>query len=908
MIEITTRPPIEVTVVLLGHDEADHRPRAFHYYAQAGVPCIAVEPMHVAGTVHINKERLQGVLAQVATPFVCLALDADFVLPDALQSAQVSLRAQPQAMAVQGHALAYSAGNGRVTYRQVGAAFDQGLAGNALARISRYALAAQPAWRAVVRVSALNAALVALPDELDVAGFCVALSYALLVDGEITHLDHTDVVCEYVPGEPASVAREERLTQAVHCLRQMDAACQEVCADEEGFAVLNHLVQGTYDNGEAPVLFTSRWGSVTAEPERVFEPRQCIELPYYSRELFGQLSVLEFLCHAWPAGRAQHQALEGSWVRQRDLLQAHLNDTPESLQLRLWQALALGLFDVQVCQRLLATLTGKDDEARASELNNWLVRLEQVPGIASQPRLLATHSGQVLAALDAAALQAADRQRVVTHLSKHPAGQMAFVVLDLADDDGALQATFDSLLASGIRDFKLVVLKAGKPPAITTARDTLHFIQVNEGNWPAHLNQVVRQLPSEWLLLLRAGDQLLASGLMHLLVELSESPACQAICANEVQRDEDGRLHAVMRPGADLNLLRSQPRLMSRHWLVRRQAVLDLGGYSESNPQAFELDLLLRLVEAQGIGSLAHLDDYLLIGQQSAPALNEEALTVVSRHLTQLGYRAQLKNQQEAGLSIDLRHPTTPLVSVLVAGEGGLAQIQSCLTSVLQRTRYPRFEVVVACADDGVVAQQNFGGRVRLVVGEPGASRNTLLNLAASQARGEYLVLLSARCQVIAPAWIEALLNEAQRPEVGVTGGLLLGIDGLLAHAGYTLLSGPQLDSPWQGLSLEASAQAQWPHAVRSCPAVSGDCLMVRKSVFEDCDRLQAHEGGDIALCLAAGEMGQMVVWAPQAQLLIEGTVARDSEVLRSLGEQWPAAFSARGASENTLGWLAQVK
>lgn len=907
MIEIATGSPIDVTVVLLGHDQEDHRVRALHYYRQAGVPCVSLESLGANATGQVCKERLERALEQVTTPFVCLALDADFVLPAALVTAQACLHAQPQVVAAQGHALAYAAGNSKVAYHRIGSAFEHNLEGGGLARIGQYALAGQQGWRAVVRVATLKAALATLPAEFDFAGFRVALSYAILAQGEVAHLHQTDVVCEYAPCALTEVAREERLTQAVHILRQWDAAHQEVCADEDGFTMLNHFVRDTYDQGEAPLLFTSNWGSVTGDPERVFEPRQYIEMPYYTRGLFAQLTALEFLCHAWPTGQTQHQALEGGWVRQRDLLQEHPNDTPESLQLRYWQALALGLFDVRICQRLMAMLTDEDDVTRARELTDWIGRLEQVPGIERQARLQATGSGQVLAALAAATPQAAEFKRVHAHLSKRPTGQIAFVVLDLGDDDQALQTTFDSLLASGLRDFKLVVLKAGKPPAITTARDTLHFIQVNDGNWSAHLNQVVRQLPSEWLLLLQAGDQLLAGGLLHLLVELGESPECSAICANEIQRDTEGRLHAVVRPGADLNLLRSQPGLMSHHWLVRRQAVLDLGGYSETYLEALELDLLLRLVEAQGVGTLAHLEDYLVIGQQPSQRLNEEAMTVLNRHLTQLGYRAQLKNQEAAGLSIDFRHATTPLVSILVASEGDMAQLQACLASVLQRTRYPRFEILVACAEEGVVAQQSFGSRVRLLAGEPGASRSALLNLAASQARGEYLVLLAARCQVITPAWIEALLNEAQRPEVGVTGGLLQDADGKLAHAGYVLLNGPQVHSPWMGLSPAARVQAQWTQAVRSCPAVSGECLMVRKEVFEQCEGLQSQAGSDVDLCLAVAQAGQMVVWTPHAQLLVVDMAAQSAVVAQELLARWPSAFSGRAASGQALEWLAQV-
>lgn len=920
MIEIATGSRSDVTVVLLGHDQADHRVRALHYYGQAGVHCLPLESLLASTPAELCRERLEQALAQVTTPFVTLALDADFVLAASLDSAASCLHQQSQAVAVQGYALAYAPGNAQVAYHKIGSPFAPLAEEGAVARLTQYALAGQQAWRAVLRVAALRKALAAVPGELDFAGFLVALSCAVLAQGQIAHLEQTDVICEYVPCALMPVIREERLNQVVRTLRQWGAVQQWLGADEAGIVLLNRFVRATYNQGEAPLLFTSSWNSVVDDPERVFEPRQYVELPYYSSTLFDQLTALEFLCHAWPTGQKHLQALEGVWVRQRDLMQEHPNDVAESLQQRYWQAQALGLFNLDVCQRLMPMLNGDDDIDHARELGNWLQRLEQVPGIDMQARLRATASGQVLNAIAAATPDKAGRQRVMAHLAKHPAPQIAFVVVDLEDDDQALQATFDSLLASGVRNFKLVVLKGGNPPTITTARDTLHFIRVTESNWVTHLNQVVRQLPSEWLMLLQAGDVLLAGGLQHLSVELGEAPACQAIAANEVQRDAEGRLLNVVRSGSNLDLLRSQPGLMSRHWLVRRQAVLDLNGYSETHPQALELDLLLRLVEQQGQGCLAHLDDYLVIGQQASPALVKEAQVILNRHLTQLGYRSQISHQGASGLVIDFRHSATPLVSILLAFEGDSAQLQASLTAVLQRTRYPRYEVVVACASDAleaeVSASQAFAGRIRWLGAEPGASRQALLNLAASQARGDYLVLLSERCQVITPAWIEALLNEAQRPEVGVVGACLHATDGTLAHAGYELLADRQVHAPWQGLPLEVGARHSWTLSVRSCPAVSGDCLMVRKELFEHFGGLQTAAGADIDLCLAVAAAGLMVVWTPRSQLLVGALATLDASVSQALAARWPTAFSGRAqfgagsdsdASRPQPQWLVQL-
>lgn len=906
---ITTGSHKDVTVVLLGHGQGEYRARAQYFYQQAEVPCLLLEPLLASNSASCSQQLSQA-LEQVTTPLVMLALDSDFVLPAALDNAALRLQAVSQSIGAQGASLAYAAGNGHVAYHKVGSALAPLFEEGAVARLRQYAEAAQSAWRAVLRVEALQGALARLPDHLDFSGWRVALSYALLAQGAIESVEQTDVVCEYAPCTLTTAEQEEHLTQAVRALLQWDASGFGLCTDESGFALLNQFVRNTYGAPEQPLLFTSSWASIADGPERVFEPRQFVELPYYNGALFDVLTKLEFLWHAWPAGARQYQALEGSWVRQRELLLTHPNDTPGSLEHRYWEAMALGLFNREVCQQLANSLANESDDSKAIEMNDWLQRLAQIPSPDGQQCLSSTNSGKLLVMLAEATPDDAARERVLAHLAHSPAEQITFVVLDLGNDDIALQASFDSLLATGMRNFKLLVLKAGKAPVITTPRDTLHFIQVTENNWVAHLNQAVRQLPSEWLLLMQAGEQLLAGGLLHLSLELRNAAACQAICANEVQRDVQGRLSNVIRPGADLDLLRSQPALMSRHWLVRRQTVVDLGGYNNAQPQAVELDLLLRLVEAQGVASLAHLDDYLVLGEQSSDALTIQAKVVVDRHLKQLGYRGHVSDGGTSGLQIDFRHAATPLVSILVASEEGGSSLQACLTSVLQRTRYPRYEVIVACSGESGGSEAGthpgLGNRVRILGAESGASTSALVNLAASQAKGEYLVLLAADAEVISPSWLEDLLNEAQRPEVGVVGGSLYGADLTLVHAGYDLLSGPRIDTPWLG------AADQWHLSVRGCTAVSGHCLMVDKALFERCGGLQALPGADIDLCLQVQNVGATVVWTPQAQVSVTSLLAPDASTAQALAERWPHAFSGQASDERLspeghLAWLAKL-
>ncbi|QBF25849.1 glycosyltransferase [Pseudomonas tructae] len=899
----------DVTVVLLGQNDPGYSGRAAHYYRARFHHQVTVTVPCQQASSALWKAQLLAALDQVETPFVVLALDSDFLLADALSAQAQALRAEPEYLMAQGYSLGYCPGNSEVAYYKFGAA----LGANAIAETARERIAlhgehALQAWRALVRVEGLKAVLADAPLGLAFEGWCVALSYGLLAQGAVKVLAQASLISEYRPSLSVQGAAQEQLNQAVRLIRQWDEQRGRVCADAQGFEVLNAFVRNSHEGREAPLLFTSRWSSVVIEPERSFEPRQFVEMPYYNAVLFGQLRALEFLLHAWPAGQVHKNALEGSWVRQQALLVVQPNDTQESLKARYLQAFGLGLFNPQVCQRLLTTLDSKDDQTLIQVLSLWLKQLEELPGSNVQPLLAATPSGKVLAAIAAATPDSAGRKRILTHLGKNRSPQLAFLVIDLDDSDIALQDTFDSLLASGLRDFKIVVFKAGQLPAVTTAKDTLHFIKVNPGNLVAHINQVVRQLACDWLMLLQAGDVLAEGGLLRLQVELAGADACHAICANEVQRDQDGRLLSIVRPGCNLDLLRSRPDLMSRHWLVRRDRVVALGGYSEHCAQALEFDLLLRLVEEQGVAGLAHLDEYLVIGQYDRETMADAALVTLKRHLGVLGYNSQVSESADGAFQIDYRHSQSPLVSILLPSGDDLAQLQACLASIVQRTRYPRYEVIVvssgAAAESTAAGLGNLqlGGRVKLLTSAQPLEHVQMFNEAAAQAQGEYLVLLSSRSQVFSPSWIEALLNQALRPEVGVVGGQMHDEAGLITHAGYELLDTQQVRSAWLGASRDAVGSMLGLAQVRSVAAVSEDCLMVRKELLEHCAGLQVIAGTDIDLCLKAAEAGLMVICTPLAQLLNAGVPLLDQAQQQALAARWPLAFNVRARVDERHG------
>ena len=142
-----------------------------------------------------------------------------------------------------------------------------------------------------------------------------------------------------------------------------------------------------------------------------------------------------------------------------------------------------------------------------------------------------------------------------------------------------------------------------------------------------------------------------------------------------------------------------------------------------------------------------------------------------------------------------------------------------------------------------------------------------------------------------APDWLEALLEYAQQPAIGVVGAKLLFPDGGLQHVGVTILDGkpghPFYSYPAQHPGYYC--RNVLPH---NCAAVTGACLMTRAEVFREVggfDEALPLNYNDVDYCLRVRRAGYRVVYTPHAQLYHHESVTKDGVYVEEL-----AAFHAR--------------
>jgi ADP-heptose:LPS heptosyltransferase/GT2 family glycosyltransferase len=235
------------------------------------------------------------------------------------------------------------------------------------------------------------------------------------------------------------------------------------------------------------------------------------------------------------------------------------------------------------------------------------------------------------------------------------------------------------------------------------------------------------------------------------------------------------------------------------------------------------------------------------------------------------------------------KEPITGRVSIIIPTCAANGRIRVCIDSIRQKTSYRNFEIVCpenVPKDQSAWRQFLIGNadKVINIVDEFNWSRFN--NLAVDICEGEYLLFLNDDTEITEPDWLNALLEEAVRPNVGAVGARLLYPNGTVQHAGMFLGVGigrhlfrhaARADSGYFGLAMTR----------REVIAVTGACMMVRRDVFEALGRFdERHKviNNDLDFCLRAHRAGRKNIYTPFASL-----IHHECESRKGLPEEYDA-------------------
>lgn len=479
------------------------------------------------------------------------------------------------------------------------------------------------------------------------------------------------------------------------------------------------------------------------------------------------------------------------------------------------------------------------------------------------------------------------------------------VIIDADGDAEALDITLRSLAEQDYAADSVVVLTNASVDDPQVLRFSL------QPDWARQLNEVLPLLDSaDWVYLLRAGDRLTQPALLILAERIAQTPGLLCVYSDEGALVEDESREPIFKPGFNLDLLRAYP-YVGRTLAFERRNLLDMGGFDPAFDELAPHDVIWRLVEGAGPQSIEHIAEVQVESRLafadwlSLPGVIKHSEPLIAAHLSRIGREHMIHHDQLPLLNrIEYVHPSLPLVSIIITARDQLGALERCIDSLLSNTTYPNYEVLIvdnasesAEARAWFTAMSELGSdKLRIFSLSEAGSEATAQNHAAGQARGDYLLMLSAYALIHQADWLQGLIHHAQRPEVGIVGPRILNPQGNILYAGMVMGMDGLAGRPFINFPAGASGYMQRLQLTQNWSAVSGNCLMVRKDVFDAVGALEAAtftQGlQDLDLCMRVGREGYLIVGTPDSSLVLaEPAAAERNETSRQVLDNEQKSF-----------------
>jgi GT2 family glycosyltransferase len=460
-----------------------------------------------------------------------------------------------------------------------------------------------------------------------------------------------------------------------------------------------------------------------------------------------------------------------------------------------------------------------------------------------------------------------------------------------AADTSRLAHVLGTLRAQGYERWELCL---AMPAGVRTAlRGDLESLIASEprlrvadaGDGSANYGDAYRVSRGDLVSVMNADDELAPDALVELVTRLDEEPSADVVYSDEDVISNDGRRDdPIFKPDWSPDLLLSM-NYLERFGLVRKRIVDEAGGFAPGAGLGQTYDLMLRVSEKTD--RIAHVPKVLYHARRHQTTLD----TVLARHAANRDERRAIASalarrgrpgRTEAVFArrgvrcyaarFDLVE--RPLVSIVIPTRDKRALLQTTIESIRARTDYDRYEIIVVDNDsaepDAVDYLSSLSAPCQVHRWREPFNYSAINNFGFRHARGEQVLFLNNDVEVIRPDWLTALLEHAQRPEVGAVGAKLLYADGRIQHAGVVVginRAAANAFRSWPGETIGAPRLAD---LTRNCSAVTGACMMVPRRVLEKVggfDETLRVVLNDVDLCLRIRAQGYLVVYTPHALL-----------------------------------------
>lgn len=399
-------------------------------------------------------------------------------------------------------------------------------------------------------------------------------------------------------------------------------------------------------------------------------------------------------------------------------------------------------------------------------------------------------------------------------------------------------------------------------------------------------NSAIHLATGEYIALLDHDDLLTPHALYEVVKLLNQYPEADMIYSDEDKINQESKLQdPYFKPDWCPDSFLS--RMYTCHLGVyRRELVKQIGGFRGGYEGSQDYDLVLRLTEKTD--KIFHIPNILyhwrIHSESTAQDISTKNYATIA---AQKAIKDALERRGETGKVIPIQGgynnvryeiKNHDLISIIIPTKNLGNLLNSCLKSIFEKTTYSNYEILVI--DNGSTEEKTKQIIELWKIKEPQRFRSEVLdipfnfskinNYAVKQTKGKYLLFLNNDTEVINNDWLHAMVEQAQRTNIGAVGALLLYSDNTIQHAGVTAGIGGVANHSHKNYPSEAHGYFNQIQTINNYSAVTAACLMCRREVFEEVGGFEedlAVAFNDTDLCFKMIDKGYRNICLPHVKL-----------------------------------------
>lgn len=371
-------------------------------------------------------------------------------------------------------------------------------------------------------------------------------------------------------------------------------------------------------------------------------------------------------------------------------------------------------------------------------------------------------------------------------------------------------------------------------------------------------NAAISLATGEFIGLLDHDDVLTSNALYEVVKALNTHENIDVIYTDEdkVSMDLKEYFTPHFKPDFNLDLLRSN-NYICHFFVVRNKTIKKVGAFRKEFDGSQDYDFILRCCEAaENIYHIPKILYHWRVHKNSVaenPDSKKYAFDAGKRaleaHLQRAGEDAEVLDTFNLGFyHMKYKVSEAPFVSIFILNEDKNGNLEKCMDSINRMTSYCNYETKII--------------------------ENTNIK-EVSLAKGEYIVLLDNRTEVLTKNWLTDLLGVCKRPKIGLVSTKVYYPDDTIRSAGAIIGLHGRVASPFVGMPRAYTGYFHKASISQNQSSVTSSCVMIKKKAFEEAGGFSNYKSMDCLLMDLSFKLKKLqyhITYEPSVELYYYGT------------------------------------